>query len=201
MITTIVTFLTEKIVAVVITTVVVIAAVPTLIVAIHGDTITITPGPIASFSRHGDDEERARLILEIKTTGNNVIIHINNEEASCDSQIDQLSKVATLNANATNAAIERGKAKFHDSTVTYLKQIKAEEDEFEHLTVINVATTQTYLVRIAKIQVTALGENGHTGVLITTCQTILVEIRQIIIVVVTPTGHDIDEDIRKLPAH
>ena len=42
MITTIVTFVTEKIVAVVITTVIVVAAVPTLIVAIHGNTITIT---------------------------------------------------------------------------------------------------------------------------------------------------------------
>jgi hypothetical protein len=200
--TTIVTFLTEKIVAVVITTVVVVAAVPTLIVAVNGNTITITPGPVASFSRHGDDEERARLIVEIKTTGNNVIVQINHEEASCDSQIDQLTKVATLNTNATQAAIDRGKAKFHDSAVTYLKQIKDAEDEFEHLSVVNVSITQTYLVRIARIQVTALGENGHLGALITTCQTVLVEIRQIIIVVVAPpTGHEIDDDARIVPVH
>jgi hypothetical protein len=190
LITTIVTFLTEKIVAVVITTVVVIAAVPTLIVAIHGDTITITPGTVASFSRHGDDEERARLVLEIKTAGANLVVQINSEEASCDAQISQLSSLSKLNATATKGALDRGKARIHDATLPYLKQIKAEQDEFEHLSVVTVSTTQTYLVRIANIQVTALGEDGHTGLLITTCQTILIEIRQIVIVVVPTVEED-----------
>jgi hypothetical protein len=49
-------------------------------------------------------------------------------------------------------------------------------------------------VRISTIQVIALGENGHSGVLITTCQTILIEIRQIIII--TTGEHDVDDDIR-----
>ena len=106
MITTIVTFLTEKIVAVVITIVVVVAAVPTLIVAIHGDTITITPGPVASFTRHGDDEERARLVLEIKTAGDTLVFQINSEESNCDAQISQLSSLSKLNATATKAALE-----------------------------------------------------------------------------------------------
>jgi hypothetical protein len=198
LITTIVTFLTEKIVAVFITTVVVIAAVPTLIVAINGNTITITPGPVASFTRHGDDEERARLILEVKTTGDTLVFQISSEEANCDSQISQLSSLSKLNAAATRAALERGKARIHDSTLPYLKQIKAEEDEFEHLTIVSVSTTQTYLIRIANIQVTALGEDSHSGLLITTCQTILIEIRQIIVIVV-PTAHDIDDDIRTMP--
>jgi hypothetical protein len=198
LITTIVTFLTEKIVAVFITTVVVIAAVPTLIVAINGNTITITPGPVASSSRHGDDEERARLILEVKTTGDTLVFQISSEEANCDSQISQLSSLSKLNAAATKAALERGKARIHDSTLPYLKQIKAEEDEFEHLSVITVSTTQTYLIRIANIQVTALGEDSHSGLLITTCQTILIEIRQIIVIVI-PTAHDIDDDIRTMP--
>jgi hypothetical protein len=195
LITTIVTFLTEKIVAVVITTVVVVAAVPTLIVAIHGDTITITPGTVASFTRHGDDEERARLILEVRSAGDTLVFQINSAESTCDSQISQLSTMSKLNAAATKAAIERGKARIHDSTLPYLKQIKAEEVEFEHLSTITVSTTQTYLVRIANIQVMALGEDGHTGLLITTCQTIIIEIRQIIIVIV-PSEHDIDDDIR-----
>ncbi|HET6310527.1 MAG TPA: hypothetical protein VFH00_05945 [Candidatus Nitrosotalea sp.] len=198
MITTIVTFLTEKIVAVVITTVVVIAAVPTLIVAIHGDTITITPGTVASFTRHGDDGERARLVLEIKTAGDTLVVQINNEEANCDAQISQLSSLSKLNPTTTNAALDRGKTRIHDAALPYLKQIKAEQDEFEHLSVVSVSTTQTYLVRIANIQVTALGEDGHSGLVITTCQTILIEIRQIVIVVV-PTAHDIDDDIRTMP--
>jgi hypothetical protein len=194
-ITTIVTFLTEKIVAVVITTVVVVAAVPTLIVAINGNTITITPGPVASSTRHGDDEERARLILEVKTAGDTVVFQINSEEATCDAQISQLSSVSRLNAAATKAALERGKARIHDSTLPYLKQIKAEEDEFEHLSVISVTTTQTFLIRIANVQVIALGEDGQSGLVITTCQTILIEIRTIIFIV-GPGEHDIDDDIR-----
>jgi len=198
LITTIVTFLTEKIVAVVITTVVVIAAVPTLIVAINGNTITITPGPVASSSRHGDDEERARLVLEVKTAGDTIVFQINSEEANCDSQISQLSSLSKLNAATTQAALERGKARIHDSALPYLKQIKDAEDEFEHLSVISVSTTQTFLIRIASIQVTALGEDSNSGLLITTCQTILVEIRQIIVIVV-PAEHDIDDDIRTMP--
>jgi hypothetical protein len=194
LITTIVTFLTEKIVAVVITIVVVVAAVPTLIVAINGDTITIHPGTVASFTRHGDDEERNRLILEVKAAGDNIIFLINSQEATCDAQISQLSGLSKLNAAATRAAIERGKTKFHDATLPYLKELKADEDEFEHLSVITISTTQTYLVRISTIQVIALGENGHSGVLITTCQTILIEIRQIIII--TTGEHDVDDDIR-----
>jgi hypothetical protein len=198
LITTIVTFLTEKIVAVVITTVVVIAAVPTLIVAINGNTITITPGPVASSTRHGDDEERASLVLEVKTAGDTIVFQINSEEANCDSQISQLSSLSKLNAAATQAALERGKARIHDATLPYLKQIKDQEDEFEHLSVISVSTTQTFLLRIASIQVTALGEDSHSGLLLTTCQTILVEIRQIIVIVV-PAEHDIDDDIRTMP--
>jgi cell division protein FtsL len=196
-ITTIVTFLTEKIVAVVITIVVVVAAVPTLIVAIHGDTITITTGPVASISRQGNNEERARLILEVKTAGDNVVLQVTNEEVSCDSQINQLSSLSKLTPAATAAALDRGKSRIHDAALPYLKQIKAEQDEFEHLSLVTVASTQTYLVRIANIQVMALGEDGRSGLLISACQTILVEIRQIIvIVVVAPGGHDIDDDIR-----
>lgn len=193
MITTIVTFLTEKIVAVVITVVVVVAAVPTLIVAINGNTITIT-GTVASSSRHGDDEERNRLIIEVRTAAENVVVLINNEESACDLQISQLASASKLNAAATTAALQRGKTRFHDSIQPHLKQVKDTEGEFEHQKVITVSTVQTYLVRIANIQVVALGEDEHVGVLITTCQTIIIEIRQIIIIITPSHEHDIDDD-------
>lgn len=193
MITTIVTFVTEKIVAVVITTVIVVAAVPTLIVAIHGNTITITTATVASSTRSHDDEERARLILQVKTAGDSVIININNSEASCDSQIDQLAGVSTLSATATRVALENGKAKFKTNTAPLLTEIKDDEDEFDHLKVITSETTQTFLVRISTVQVTAFGSDGTSGVLITTCQTILVEIRQVIVIVVKPGGGEGDD--------
>ena len=193
MITTIVTFLTEKIVAVVITTVVVIAAVPTLIVAIHGNTITITAGTVASSSRHHDEDERARLILEVKTAGQNVIVKIDHEEASCASQIDQLASQSRLSASATRAALDKGKGEFHNATLNFRKEIKDNEDELEHLSVITTEVQQTFLVRISTVSVTAFGHDGHSGTLITVCQTILVEIRTTIIVVVH-SGGDEDED-------
>jgi hypothetical protein len=191
-ITTIVTFISEKIVAVVISTVIVVAAVPTLIVAINGNTITVTT--VASSSRHHDDEERARLILQVKTAGDSVVISINNSEASCDSQIDQLGGVATLSASATKAELDKGKAKFRATTAVLLKEIKDDEDEFEHLNVITTTTTQRFLVRISKVQVTAFGEDGTTGVLITMCQTILIEIRQVVVIV--KPGGERDDDLK-----
>ena len=193
MITTIVTFLTEKIVAVVITTVVVVAAVPTLIVAIHGNTITITTSPVASSSRHHDEDERARLILEVKTSGDTVIVKIDNEESSCASQIDQLASQSKLAAGATKAALDKGKGEFHTATLNFRKEIKDNEDELEHITVITTETQQTFLIRISTVSVTALGHDGHSGTLITVCQTILVEIRTII-VIVQKTGGDEDDD-------
>jgi len=191
-ITTIVTFLTEKIVAVVITTVVVVATVPTLIVAINGNTITITTGPVASSSRHHDEDERARLILEVKTAGGAVIVKIDHEEATCAAQIDQLASQSTLSASATRAALDKGKGEFHTATLNFRKEIKDNEDELEHLSVITTETQQTFLVRISTVQVTAFGHDGHSGTLITVCQTILVEIRTIVVVV--HSGGEEDED-------
>jgi len=195
-ITTIVTFLTEKIVAVVITTVVVVAAVPTLIVALHGNTIIITTGPVASASRTHGDDEHARLVLEVKTAGDNVIVKLNNEEASCDSQIAQLAALSKLSGTATQAAIDKGKGEFHNSELPLLNEVKSDEDEFEHLTTVTSETEQTFLVRISTVQVTAFGEDGHSGTLITVCQTIIVEIRTIVITVIQPPSGGEGDDTK-----
>jgi hypothetical protein len=197
LIATVVTFITEKIVAVVITTVIVVATVPTLIVAIHGNTITITTAPIASSGRNHDDGERARLVLQVKSAGDSVVVHINGSEVSCDSEIDQLAGVSTLSAAATKAALDNGKAKFRTTAAPLLKEIKDDEDEFDHLNVVTTETMQTFLVRISRVQVTAFGADGTSGILITTCQTILVEIRQVIVVVAQkPRGGDSDADLK-----
>ena len=196
MITTIVTFLTEKIVAVVITTVVVVAAVPTLIVALHGNTITITTGPVAPASRTHGDDEHARLVLEVKTAGDNVIVKLNNEEASCDSQIAQLAALSKLSGTATQAAILKGEGEFHNSELPLLNEVKSDEDEFEHLTTVTSETEQTFLVRISTVQVTAFGEDGHSGTLITVCQTIIVEIRTIVITVIQPPSGGEGDDTK-----
>ncbi len=195
MIATIVTFVTSRIVAVFITTIVVVAAVPSLIVLVHGDTITITTGPVASAARHQDDEERARLIIEVKTAGNDVVVLLNSDEATCDSQIAQLVSVSKLSPAQTTAAIEKGKSEFHTATAQFVREVEADEGEFEHLTVVSTETEQVFLTRFLQVRVKALGEDGTTGVLITTCRTILIEIRTIVITVVTaPGGHEGDGD-------
>jgi hypothetical protein len=172
----------------------VVAAVPTLIVAIHGNTITIITGPVASASRTHGDDEHARLVLEVKTAGDNVVVKLNNEEASCDSQIAQLAAVSKLSGTATQAAIDRGKGEFHNSALPLLNEVKADEDEFDHLSVVTSETEQTFLVRISTVQVTALGEDGHSGTLVSVCQTIIVEIRTIVITVVQPPSAGGDGD-------
>lgn len=192
MIATIVTFITTRIVAVFITTIVVVAAVPSLIVLIHGDTITITTGPVASASRQHGDDERTRLILEVKTTGDDVVAKINSEEASCDSQIDQLAALSKISATATQAAIAKGKSQIHLATAPFIGEIDADENEFSHLTIISTQTEQLFLVRISEARVSALGENGTTGVVVTVCQTVLIEIRLIVITVVTGGGDEGD---------
>ncbi len=194
MITTFVTFVTTRIVAVFITAIVVVAAVPSLIVLIHGNTITITTGSVASAARHHDEEERARLVIQVRTAGHDVVVLLNAEEASCDSQIAQLVNVSKLSPVQTTAAIEKGKSKFHLAVGQFVRQVEGDEDEFEHLAVISTETQQVFLVRFLQVRVTALGEDDTTGVLITTCQTILIEIRTIVItVIVTPGGGDDDD--------
>ncbi len=192
MITPILTFLSTRIVSVVITTVVVVAAVPTLIVAINGNTITITSGPVASSTRHADDAEKARVVVEVKNAANHVIVKLNNEESTCDSQIAQLAAQSKLSATATAAALQKGKDEFHKSNAPFINEIKADEDELDHLTVVTTETEQTFLVRINEVQVIALGEDGQVGALITVCQTIIVEIEQIIVIVQPGGGSDGD---------
>lgn len=193
MITAIITFLSTRIVSVVITTLIVVAAVPTLIVAIHGNTITITTGPVASASREHGDDEHARIVLEIKNAGDAVILRINNEEASCDSQIAQLASGTKLSAAATKAALDRGKSEFHTSAAHFLTELRDDEDEASHLRVITTQTEQIILLQISTVQLTALGDDAHSGTLVTTCSTVLIEIRQIIITVVHPSGGEGDD--------
>ncbi len=195
MLASVVTFLSTRIVSVVVTTVVVVAAVPTLIVAINGNTITISTGPVATSSRHHDDDERARIVVEVKNAGNAVIVKLNNEEATCNAQISQLAGQSKLSATATAAALKKGKDDFHTNVVPFLNEIKADEDELDHLTVVTTEIEQTFLVRINTVQVMALGEDGQVGVLITVCQTIIVQIQQVI-VIVSPGGGERDDDIK-----
>ncbi len=194
MMTTIVTFITTRIVAVFITTIVIVAAVPSLIILIHGNTITISTGPVASSARHNDEEERARLVLQVRTAGHDVVVLLNSEEATCDSQIALLSKVSKLTPAQTAAAIQKGKSKFHLRASQFVREVEADEDEFEHLAVISTETQQVFLARILQIRISALGDDGTTGALITICQTIIIEIRTIVITVVVTDGGDDDDD-------
>jgi hypothetical protein len=192
LIATVITFLTEKVVAVVITSVVVVAAVPTLILTINGSTITITPTVVASTARHHDEDERARIIVEVKTAGDGVITKLKNLEAGCGAQIEQLAGKSRLSATATRAAIDGGKNNLHASVVPFIHEIEADEEEIGHLSVITVETEQAFLVRINTVLVLALGVDGQHGTLVTVCQTIIVQITQIIVVVTQSPERDYD---------
>ena len=197
MITPILTFLSTRLVYVLVTTVVVIVAVPAVIGGIRGDGVSVTA---ASSSRHHDDEERAQVILVIKQAGDAVVVKLDDAEAACDAQISQLAVQSKVSAPATAAAVKKGKDDYHAAVAPYVAEVQADEDELEHLAVVTSATEQTYLVRIQEVEVIALGQAGHPGVLDTICQTIVVEVRQTVTVVVNPGGGEgDDEDARFAP--
>jgi hypothetical protein len=191
MISTIVTFVTTKVVAIIVTTVIVVVAVTSVIVLGHN--VTLAQTAVALKSQKKSDDERTRIILHIKTEGDNVIVKLNTAETTCDAQITALTKVSKLSSAATQAAIKKGKSEFHTALSPYVTQIKSDEDEISKLPAVTTETESIYLLRISSITVTAIGEDGKHGVLITACQTIVIEIRQIIIVVVTPAGGEDDD--------
>jgi len=197
MITSIVTFLTTRFVTVFVTTIVVVVAVPSLIIAIHGNTVTITSGPVASSSRHHDDES-TQLIVKVRAAGDDVITKVNTEEAGCDAQLLALAAQSKLSTADTDAAIARGEGEVHAATAPFVKEIKDDEAEIENLKVVTVKTEQVILVRINQVQVIALGENGTPGTIVTVCQTVIVEITQIIVTVtVQPPSGGEGDDIRR----
>ena len=197
MITSIVTFLSTRFVMVFVTTIVVVVAVPSLIIAINGNTVTITTGPVASASRHHDDE-RTQLIVKVKTAGDDVITKVDNEEASCDVQLTALAAKSKLSTADTQAAIAKGEGEVHAAAAPFVKEIKDDEAEIENLKVVTIKTEQTILVQINQVQVIALGENGTPGTIVTVCQTVIVEITQIIITItVQPPSSGEGDDLRR----
>ena len=191
MIATVITFLTEKVVAVIITTVVVVAAVPTLVVAINGNTITTSTGLVVSTTRVTTQDERTRVIVEVKSAGDAAIVKLKNLETGCDTQIEQLAGKSKVSATATRTALDNGKNNFHTSVLPFIHEIEADEDEISHLSVITAETEQAFLVRISTVLVLAFGEDGQNGALVTVCQTIIIQITQIIVVQSSP-GRDYD---------
>lgn len=197
MITSIFTFLSTRVVAVFITTFIVVAGVPSVIILIHGHHITITTQ--ASTTRQHGDDDRARIVIHIKTVGDELIVKLNHEEATCSGQIGALSKLSKISVASTQAAINKGKSQFHAAMASYVREIESDEDEIGHMTVVTSETERVFLLRIQSISVIALGEGSKTGVLITICQTIIIEIRKVIIVVIKPPDGE-DDDIALMPS-
>jgi hypothetical protein len=184
-------------VTVFVTTIVVVVAVPSLIIAIHGNTVTITSGPVASASRQHDDL-RTQLIVKVKTAGDEVITKVNTDEAGCDAQLTALSAKSKLSTADTDAAIAKGEGEVHAAAAPFVKEIKDDEAEIEKLKVVTTQTEQVFLTRISQVQVIALGENGTQGTIVTVCQTVIIEITQIIVTVtVQPPSGGEGDDLRR----
>ncbi len=175
MIAALFTFLSEKIVALVMATIVVVAAVPTLIIAVSGNAITITT---AASGARASETERARIIREVREAANAVIVRLDSEEASCDSQIAELASRSKVSATATTTRLETAKHDFHQAVAPFLDELEADQEGLEALTVVTADIEQTFLIRIDAVQRIALGEDGHAGALVVLCQAIVVEIAQ-----------------------
>src|SRR5437763_14830601 len=102
MITPILTFLSTRLVFVFITIVVVVAAVPTVIVTLRGNTMTVTGA--ASSPRSPGDDERVSLVAGAKKAGDAVIVELNDAEAVRDVESTNMAYQSKLHAPATAAA-------------------------------------------------------------------------------------------------
>jgi hypothetical protein len=194
LITTALTFITTRIVYVVVATVVLVAAVPTVIIGIRGHTVSVNAGPVASASRSQKQDEQVRIILEVNQAGDKVIVALNAFEASCDANIAQLAGQSRLSADATAAALKKGRDDFHAAVIPFVDEVQADQRDLDSLRVITVADEQTYLARIAEIQVVAIGDQANPGALVTFCKTVMVEVQQVI-VVQPPGGGGMGDDI------
>src|SRR5438132_1713286 len=82
MITSLLSFVSTRLVSVIVTTVVVVVTVPVLvIVAIHGHTVTISTSRVASESRQHEDAERTRIVSAVKKAGRSALSRPRQGEA------------------------------------------------------------------------------------------------------------------------
>jgi hypothetical protein len=177
MITLVTTFITEKIVAIITVSLVVVAVVPTTLVL-------TTDHETAVVLQQQQEEQQLVLIQAVKKSGDALIVKLQSAEASCNAQVTTLVATSKVAPGKIQSQLAKAKLELHGSVAPFIATINKDEDSFAHLAVINPEDEEDELAQIQLISITAFGQPGTTGVVITTCQTVVLEIQQVIKVIV-----------------
>lgn len=183
MITLITTWVTEKIVAVFTVTLVAMAAVPTTLVLTTEHQVTVT-------LQQQEQQQRIVLIQTVNKAGDDLIVKLQNAEASCSTQITEVVTTSKLNPGRVQSQLARAQTQLHGSVAPFIAAIRQDEDNFARLAVLSSDDEDSELGQIRLIAITALGDGQTTGVVTITCQTVIIEIKVIVVEVEHGIGDD-----------
>ncbi len=182
MITIITTWVTEKIVAIFMVTIVAVAAVPTTLILTteHQVTVTVT-----------QQQQQARIVLiqTVKTAGDELIVKLQNAEDSCNTQVITIVAGSKANPGRLQSKLAQAKLQIHGSISPFVAAIQKDEEHFQQLAVLTPEDEQNELAHLQLIEIESLGDGQTTGVVVVTCQVVVIEIK----IVVVEVEHGFDD--------
>lgn len=175
MITLIATWVTEKIVAVFTVSLVVVAAVPTTLILTTEHQVTVT-------LQQQQEQRQLVLVKSVQKAGDDLIVKLQNAEASCNTQVTTLVTTSRVNPGKIQSQLAQAKTQIHGSVAPLIVTIQKDEDNFGKLAVITPEDEENELEHLQQLSIVALGD-GKTiiGTVIVTCQIVIVEIQVIVV--------------------
>lgn len=174
MITLITTWVTEKIVAVFVVSLVAVAAVPTTLVLTTEHQVAVT-------LQQQEHQQRIVLVQTVKKTGDDLIVKLQSAEASCNTQVTNL---ASTHGAQLQTQLASAQTQVHGSITPFIAAIRQDQDRFAHLAVVTPEDEEAELAHLQLIQITALGNGQTAGVITITCGSVVVQIQTVIQVVI-----------------
>lgn len=174
MITLITTWVSEKIVAIFVVSLVTVAAVPTTLVLTTEHQVTVTV-------QQQQLQQQTILVQTVKKTGDDLILKLQSAEVSCNTQVTTL---ASTHATQIQTQLVSAQTQIHGSITPFIAAVRHDEEHFANLAVITPEDEEQELAHLQLITVTALGDGQTAGVVTVTCGSVVVQIQTVIQVVV-----------------
>src|SRR5256712_2701456 len=174
MFTILTTWISERIITVTAVSVLTVAAVPTtLIIVSHEDHNSV------AVVQPADEHAKVVLVSAVKKAGDAVIARLNTAESGCTTQVTQAITTSNVAAKV-QPQLATAKSQIHGSVAPVVAAIKADEDDFAHLTFVTRQDEENELEHLKLIEVIALGDGHSAGTITVTCQTVMITITETI---------------------
>lgn len=175
MITLITSWVTEKIVAIFTVSLVAVAAVPTTLILTTEHQVTVTV-------QQQQTQTQVVLIKAVKEAGDDLIVKLQNAEASCNTQVTTVVATAKIDPGKIQSQLARAKTQIHGSVAPLIVAIQKDEDDFAKLSLVTPEDEENELEHLQQIAIIALGDGKTmTGTVTVTCQIVIVEIQVIVV--------------------